>query len=500
MQKIEILYGERSRDDVELTLREFKKHRVDFKVDVAATGVECLEKLAEKSYDIVLLDYKLPMMNGLEVLKVIKDNYDVPVVIVTGRGDEEVAVRAMKLGAYDYVIKTADYLGKLPLVIQNAIAKYRADKEKTKLEAEIRSLKDYLEKIYNTADDPIYVIDYEGKFRDVNKKAEEVTGYKKEELVGMDFTEILAPESLEIAVENFRKRIQGEYVPPYEIEIISKRGERVPLEIRASRLEGVGEIGIARDVTERKRLEKELREHAATLERSNKLKDLFIDIMGHDLLNSLTIIQGVVSMLRKEEGLRGYEAELCTLEKNANRLIKMVEDVKVFAKLRGLEELEFAETDLAEVAREVINEYRGLASSKGIEIIYKFPEKSLARVSPFIRHVFDNLLSNAIKYSPEKSRIIMEIKDEGEVFEIVVKDYGIGIPDGYKKAVFERFERGGKRGVRGTGLGLAIVKRVVELHRGRVWVEDNIIKYTDEKGRIHTKKQGSVFHVTIPKS
>jgi PAS domain S-box-containing protein len=260
MRKVKILYGERSEDDVEMTLREFNRQGFNCEVDVASSGEECLRRLAEKKYDVVLLDYRLPRMDGLEVLKRVTRDYEVPVIIVTGYGDEEVAVRAMKEGAYDYVVKSEGYLARLPLVIQGAIERYRRDRERARLEEEIRGLKDYLEKIYNTAGDPIFVLDQEGRFKDVNRRGEELSGYKKEELVGRDFTEILAPESREIAVKNFKRRLRGEEIPPYEVEIISRDWERIPLEIRASRLEGVGVLGIARDIRERRRAEEELRE------------------------------------------------------------------------------------------------------------------------------------------------------------------------------------------------------------------------------------------------
>lgn len=149
MGRAEILYAETSRDDVELTLREFKKQGANFSVDIATTGEECLEKLAEKSYDLVLLDYKLPRMDALQILgEVQKTNYDAPVIIVTGRGDEEVAVRAMKRGAYDYVVKSPNYLSRLPQVIQHAIERYRIEREKARLEEELRKREEKLRKAH----------------------------------------------------------------------------------------------------------------------------------------------------------------------------------------------------------------------------------------------------------------------------------------------------------------------------------------------------------------
>jgi signal transduction histidine kinase len=81
----------------------------------------------------------------------------------------------------------------------------------------------------------------------------------------------------------------------------------------------------------------------------------------------------------------------------------------------------------------------------------------------------------------------------------MVRDLGAGVPDRYKRSIFERFVSGKKAGIRGTGLGLAIVKRIAELHSGKVWVEDNLVEYQDASGRVHQEKRGSVFVLRIPR-
>ncbi len=97
------------------------------------------------------------------------------------------------------------------------------------------------------------------------------------------------------------------------------------------------------------------------------------------------------------------------------------------------------------------------------------------------------MISNAVKYSPEEKKIEVNILDEVGYFKIYVKDWGHGIKGEDKEKIFTRFQRVDKKGVRGTGLGLAIVRRIVDLHGGRVWVEDN-------------PEGGCVFYVKIPKT
>jgi len=103
-----------------------------------------------------------------------------------------------------------------------------------------------------------------------------------------------------------------------------------------------------------------------------------------------------------------------------------------------------------------------------------------------IGSVFYNLLSNAIKYSPEGKKIEVNIIDNRENWKIYVKDCGSGVSAEDKSRLFTRFQRADKKGVKGTGLGLAIAKRIVELHKGRIWIEDN-------------PEGGSIFYVEIPK-
>jgi signal transduction histidine kinase len=245
-------------------------------------------------------------------------------------------------------------------------------------------------------------------------------------------------------------------------------------------------VYIIDDVTEKRALEEELRERTLRLERSNRLKGLLMDIMTHDLLNSITAIQALAGVLAEEAPSDKFKSDVGDIEGCMDRLEETIEDVRKFARLEGVEELSLKERDLAGVVEGVMRGLRGFAESRNIAVSCDVKRGSIALVNPLIKDVFSNLLSNAIKYSPEGGRVVLRVSEKDDVWEVMVKDQGIGVPDEYKERIFERFERGGKEGVKGTGLGLAIVKRIVELHQGKVWVEDN-------------PEGGSVFYVTIPK-
>jgi PAS domain S-box-containing protein len=269
-------------------------------------------------------------------------------------------------------------------------------------------------------------------------------------------------------------------------------------------------LEILTDITMRKKLEKKLKDYSEQLEhkvekrtrelkKANQLKDLFTDIMRHDILNPLGVIKGVAQHMIMQEEFKDRK-ELEVILRNAEMIENLIESSSKYSKISTMEKLDFQEVDLGSAIEEIIEGIRPLAEEKGILIEYEPLAKSMAKVNPLIRDVFANLLSNAIKYSPPNSTIKVDIEDMGDKWQITFKDQGAGIPDEYKKRIFERFVRGDKRGVKGTGLGLAIVKRTMDLHKGEVWVEDNVLKYTDEKGETKTRKQGSIFHVIIPKN
>lgn len=234
-------------------------------------------------------------------------------------------------------------------------------------------------------------------------------------------------------------------------------------------------------IVQQARLRQELNEYAKQLERSNKLKDIFTDIMRHDMLNPITVIRGCAESLSEQK-------EMATIiKRNADRLREMIENASKYARLEEREELDFKETDLNVILKEAIENSRFLLDGKGMKVEYSAEGKCLAKTNPLIGDVFLNLISNAVKYSPEKSKIVVGLEDKNDEWEVMVKDYGVGIPDEHKEEIFERFKRGEKGSVKGTGLGLAIVRRIVNLHRGKVWVEDN-------------PEGGSIFHVNVPKN
>ena len=270
----------------------------------------------------------------------------------------------------------------------------------------------------------------------------------------------------------------------------TKEGKKMVVEISASPLKRDGEIigiiEVIRDITDTYSLQQSLEASLERFKKTLEIKELFSDILTHDLLNVANILLLQSEILLEREACEDTREDLKKLKKNVERLVSMIENAARYARLHSIESLEFREMDLTKLLNGVVSAFEEAAKEKdiSIEVLVRSPRQAM--VNPNIESVFYNLISNAIKFSPPGKRVVVDIIDEGDTYLIMVKDYGPGVPDKDKESIFERFKRIEKGAVKGTGLGLAIVKRVAELHHGRAWVEDN-------------PEGGSIFYVRIPK-
>ena len=219
-------------------------------------GRECLDLLAQEDFSIVILDYSLPRMDGMEVIKRIKENgFDVPVIMVTGQGDEQVAVKALKNGAHDYIVKSQGYLKSLPSIVEKTI-------EKHDLQIKLRVSEEKYKRLAENANDLIFTTDNHGNFTFLTNRVLNLLGYSAEELVGKNFRRLLALESQKRAEVELFGKLQQEVTKLIELDFITQDGESKSFELSLTTLLHGGRIvgfeAIGREVTQRKLLEKEI--------------------------------------------------------------------------------------------------------------------------------------------------------------------------------------------------------------------------------------------------
>jgi PAS domain S-box-containing protein len=239
--------------------------------------------------------------------------------------------------------------------------------------------------------------------------------------------------------------------------------------------------GTSMDTSERKKFEEDLCH-------SNELKDLFTDIMRHDLLNPAGNVRGFADLLFEDEDDEKKKKFIDSIRRNNNKLIEMIEVAAKFAKIESTEEMELQKMDLADLIRTVIDQFEHILEDRQMTIDMKANSTYYSMVNPIVEEIFANYISNAIKYSPEGTVITVNIIDVNYDWKVEVTDSGEGIPDKYKSHVFDRFKRANKTGVKGTGLGLAIVKKIADILNGEVGVENN------------PNGQGSRFWVKLKKA
>jgi len=373
----------------------------------------------------------------------------------------------------------------------------------------LQEQKDFTANLVRYSAVPTFVLDSRHKVLHWNKACEELTGVKASEVVGTDrqwiaFSSRKRPYLADVVVDRDFEE-QSKYYTKYgwstqisnalhaEKWVSNLGGKKRYVifdaaPINNSEGELIAVVETIQDFTVRKTAEEEIQEYAVELEHSNELKDLFTDILRHDLLNPAGIVKGFTEVLLDMEKDENKLHPLQAIERNAERLIDMIESASSFAKMESTEKLEFDKIDIGVIFKEVVENFRPDLEEK--QMVLEFAAEGMypANVNPVIEEVFANLLSNAIKYSPEKSRIIIDILDAGDNWKVTITDSGEGILDKDKPTIFERFKRVDKGGVKGTGLGLAIVRRIIDLHGGSVGVLDN------------PEGQGSVFWVTVRKA
>lgn len=344
----------------------------------------------------------------------------------------------------------------------------------------LRSNEERLRLLAESAKDVIWTTDLNLKVTYISPASETVLGYKPEELIGKSVTSIMPKDTMELTREILAEtlRLEGEVgkegydAPPLELEFLHKDGSRFWTEISRAFLRDdqdkpIGILGIARDITERKKTERQLEEAVATTAFYN-------DLMAHDISN---LQQGIMSSMELMLDSGSLSEELESLAKSAlaqtQRGAKLVTNVKKLASLG--EESELVPADPYIALTEAIDMVKDSYPMLNIRINISFGEEQYSVMADeFLVDVFYNLLHNAVRMDKNDIVVIDVIADdkEGESFlAIRVQDRGPGINDTLKKAILARF---GDRERRGSGLGLTLVRRIINRYGGRIWVEDRV--------------------------
>jgi PAS domain S-box-containing protein len=341
--------------------------------------------------------------------------------------------------------------------------------------------------IVESSDDAIVSKTLDGIITSWNGAAERLFGHSAEEATGRSILLIVPPERHGEEAQILRRLRGGERLEHFETQRLHKDGHRLEVSLTVSPVRGpsgaiVGVSKIARDVSERKRVESDREEilaaerHArAEAQRVNRLKDEFLATVSHELRAPLNAILGwaqllVAGKLNAAQTVKAGEV----LARNARTQKRLIDDLLDMSRIAsGKLRLEMQWVDLAMVIEGAIETVRPSAEAKAI-VVEKTFDPLAAPISgdpARLQQVMWNLLSNAVKFTPNGGRVQVSLWRVGSQIEISVSDNGQGIRPDFLPLLFERFNQGDASTTRrhgGLGLGLAIVRQLVELHGGSV--------------------------------
>ena len=429
-----------------------------------------------------------PITPGFEALvfkasRGIEDIYELTYIRKDGsRFPAVVSVTALR-NAQDAII---GYL----LIGTDNTARKLVEEEQKKSDQRLRDQQFYTRSLIESNIDALMTTDPSGIITDVNKQMEALTGCTRDELIGAPFKDYFTdPDRAEAGI----KRVLSEKsVTDYELTARTRDGKETVVSYNATTfydrhrtLKGV--FAAARDVTEGKRVEMELKLARAVAESASRTKSDFLASMSHEIRTPMNAIMGIADLLAKTSLSPEQSKYVQIFRRAGDNLLNLINDIldlsKVEASQLELERTGFSLKDHLEIVMEMV---MPKAREKGLNISWEIEAgvpTDLVGDPTRLRQVLLNLLGNAIKFT-EAGVVSLRVTNDQDAsisaaLQFIVSDSGIGIPEKKQARIFERFTQADTSTTRrfgGSGLGLTICKRLVELMGGRIWVESAIDK------------------------
>ena len=466
-------------------------NRMGFHTLTAKNGEEGLDIVGRTDVAIVLLDLKMPGIDGMEVLKRIQTmNPDILVIIITGFATIETAIEAMKRGAYDFIPKPFEP-DQLRIVVNRAIEKISLKREAANLEAERRRTlsdlgteKSRVHTIIDSLPSGIVVTNADGQVVLMNPVFRRLLSLDKDTATGEHISAYISDEGLcQLIVEiSGGRHVDFDDIPSYEFDVdgdrfLMARGRPV----LGERKECLGAVVTLVDITNMKVLD--------------RLKSEFVAKVSHELRSPLSTIHEQLALVLNDLMGQLSESEehlLSRAKEKTQGLISTIGDLLDLSRIEsGTTCQEPKPVMLEELLNNIVDFLGTRAKNKSQTLTLVRPDIPLPTIKAdplALESIFGNLITNAINYTQEGGDITVKIDMSGINLRVQVTDNGFGIEQKYLDKIFDRFFRvknDKTRFITGTGLGLPIVKGLVEALKGRISVESEPDK-------------GTTFTVLIP--
>lgn len=469
----------------------------------AESGSEALRLILKREFAVILLDINMPGMDGFETAALIrqrKSSAHTPIIFVTSFSTADVEVyRGYALGAVDYLFTpvTPEVLrSKVSVFVELAKknreiqrqseALRRAEEERmqrkldetnARLEWETRR-----NHFFRLSIELLAISNYEGVFTQTNPTWQKTLGYAENELHGHALKDFIHPDDVEATSETVANILSAGTSLYFESRLRAKDGNKTWLGWTIAPFAAEGLLYIfARDMTERRERENEIRRLNADLEQRtlslqllNQELESFSYSLAHDLRTPLRSITAYSEMMAAgEAGELSSEAikMVRTIQRNSGRMTQLMDDFLAFFRV-ARKDVKQEKIVMTSVAREAIATVQ-VDSKRHVD--FKVAQLPVAKGDPaMVLQVLVNLISNAVKFTAlrEKAEIEIGYLPDRSPTVYFVKDNGVGFNMKYYSRLFGVFERLHRREeFDGTGIGLAIVQKIVQRHGGNVWAE-----------------------------
>jgi PAS domain S-box-containing protein len=386
--------------------------------------------------------------------------------------------------------------------VPTLVAAVEDESERHRREEALRHSEERFRELFENAHDVILLYDLKGKILEVNRAAEHLTSYGRDELLVKTFEELLAPEARHMVLDIARAHLGGSAPQHYELPIITESSNLRFLEVSTRlvyrRGHPLGIQCIGRDITERKQAQQRLLESARELQQKNEelstalklakeatqLKEQFLANTSHELRTPMNGIMGMIDLLRTTELTSDQREYADTVCQCANDLLTIINDLLDLSQMEARRlRLTQEPFDVHESVRSVIKLLGVRASGKGLHIRCEIEPSLPALIwgdSVRFRQVLTNLIANAVKFTAAGFvNVRLFAVQEHEKLRCEVSDSGIGVDDAVREKIFEAFVQADgttSRRFGGTGLGLTICKQLVEIMGGSIGVHNNLPK------------------------
>ncbi len=508
-----------------LTVLETVLDDPSYRLVRAASADQALLALVTEEFALLILDIRMPGMTGFELAQMIKERKktaDVPIIFLTAYyNDDQHVMEGYGSGAVDYLHKpvNASILRSKVAVFAELHRRSReaaiANRvllaevtERRRTQEQLRELNETLEQrvterteallrasaalnetdaryrsLFDSSLDAIISLNTDGHFEAANPAALQLTGRTLEELKKLHFLELCAPDQHDAAKQAFRAAFNHECTT-IDTAVITAGGERRDLFISGAPAILGGKLAglscIARDITQRKRVETELKAAKVAAEKANLAKSEFLSNMSHELRTPLNAILGFAQILESEAPTAPQKQSLDEILKAGWYLLELINEILDLAQIEaGKLSLLLEPTSLTEVMQECLAMIEPQAQKRSISVTCAPIETTHFVQADRVRlkQALINLLSNAIKYNKNGGTVEVACgASRPGCIRIEIKDSGAGLAPAQLAQLFQPFNRLGKEdsAEEGTGIGLVVTKRLTELMKGTIGAESTL--------------------------